>query len=98
MQLYGYARPVITVLSSRYANGRTPIEILTGETPDIKEYLDFGLYYWISFKQNTGLGTPEIDRWLGVSHCIEQLMSYWLLSILGISISCTTMQLLTHIE
>ena len=28
----------------RYAKGHTPLEIITGETPDITEYLDFGFY------------------------------------------------------
>ena len=32
------------VSSSRYADGRTGIEIITGETPDISEYVDFGFY------------------------------------------------------
>ena len=30
------------VSSSRYADGRSGIEIITGETPDISEYIDFG--------------------------------------------------------
>ena len=34
----------VTTSSSRYAKGRTTLEILTGETPDITEYIDFGLY------------------------------------------------------
>ena len=28
----------------KYAEGRTPLEIITGETPDISEYLDFEFY------------------------------------------------------
>ena len=39
----------ITVNSSRYAKGRTPIEIITGITPDITEYLDFGFYDWVVY-------------------------------------------------
>ena len=31
----------LTVSSSRYANGRIPIEIVTGDIPDISEYIDF---------------------------------------------------------
>ena len=34
----------VTVNSSRYANGRTPLEIIAGCTPDITKYLDFGFY------------------------------------------------------
>ena len=29
----------LSVSSSRYASGRTPLEYITGETPDISEYL-----------------------------------------------------------
>ena len=31
----------VTVSSSRYAFGRTPLEIISGETPDITKYLDW---------------------------------------------------------
>ena len=38
-----------SVSSSHYAKGRTPIEHITGETPDISEYLDFGFYDWVLY-------------------------------------------------
>ena len=84
--------------SSRYANKRTAIEIITGETPDISEYIDFGLYDWISYRANAGLGETSIGRWLGVSHKVGQLMSYWILTQNGRVISCTTVQRLTNLE
>ena len=31
----------MTFKSSRYSNGRTPLEIITGKTPYVPEYLDF---------------------------------------------------------
>jgi hypothetical protein len=38
----------LSVSSSKYANGRTwSLEIVTGETPDISEYLDFSFYEWV---------------------------------------------------
>ena len=58
----------VTVNSSRYANGRTPLEVITGVTPDITKYLDFGFYDWVSFRTNASLGPEELGRWLGVSH------------------------------
>lgn len=88
----------VTVSSSRYANGRTPLEIITGETPDITEYLDFGLYDWVIFKSNAGVGPVELGRWLGVSHRVGQLMSYWVLPSSGIPISCATVQRLTLLD
>jgi hypothetical protein len=88
----------VIVTSSRYAKGRTRLEIITGETPDISEYLDFGFYEWVTFRQNAGLGPLEIGRWLGVSHRVGQLMSYWILPKSGIPISCSTVQRLTDLE
>ena len=88
----------MTVSSSRYANGRTALEIITGETPDISEYLDFGFYDWVTYRANAGLGELSIGRWLGVSHKVGQLMSYWILTPAGRIISCTTVQRLTRME
>ena len=87
----------ITVSSSRYADGRTPIEIITGETPDISEYLDFSFYDWVTYRSNAGLGELSLGRWLGVSHKIGQLMSYWILTEKSRVISCTTVQRLTQL-
>ena len=88
----------LTVSSSRYANGRTPLEIVTGETPDISEYTDFSFYDWVTFRTNGGLGEPKVGRWLGVSHKIGPLMSYWVLPQSGIPISCITVQRITNSE
>ena len=32
------------------------MEQIMGETPDISEYLDFGFYDWVWYKDNAGLG------------------------------------------
>ena len=82
----------VTVTSSHYAQGRTPLEIITGETPNISEFFDFGFYDWVTFKSNGGVGGAEIGRWLGVSHRVGPLMTYWILPKSGIPISCTTVQ------
>jgi PAS domain-containing protein len=88
----------LTVNSSRYSGNRTPLEIITGDTPDISEYMDFGFYEWVTYRTNAGLGKTQLGRWLGVSHRVGQLMSYWILPISGIPISCTTVQRLTNLE
>ena len=46
----------LSVSISRYASGRTPLEYITGETPDISEYLDFIFYDWVTYRANAGLG------------------------------------------
>jgi hypothetical protein len=43
----GLRKGNVTTNSSRYSDNRTPLEIITGETPDIREYLDFGIYDWV---------------------------------------------------
>ena len=88
----------LTTNMSRYSNGRVPLECITGDTPDISEYMDFGFYDWVSYRSNAGLGKPEIGRWLGVSHRVGQLMSYWILTKNGHVISCTTVQRITNLE
>ena len=88
----------LTTNSSRYSNGRVPLECITGETPDISEYMDFGFYDWVSYRSNAGLGTPSIGRWLGVSHRVGQLMSYWILTRSGQVVSCCTVQRVTNLE
>ena len=69
----------VIVSKSRYARGRTPMEIVTGVTPDISEYLDFGFWDLVLYKSNAGVGAPELGMWLGVSHSIGPEMSYWVL-------------------
>jgi hypothetical protein len=74
------------------------MEQITGKTPDISEYLDFGFYDWVWYKDNAGIGENKIGRWLGVSHRIGNLMSYWILTITGHVISQTTVQRVTNLE
>jgi len=88
----------LTSNSSFSLEGRTPMEQLTGETPDISEYLDFGFYDWIWYKDNAGLGENRIGRWLGVAHKVGNLMSYWILMEAGCVIARTTVQRITNLE
>ena len=88
----------LSVSSSRYAKGRTPIEMITGETPDISEYTNFSFYDWVMYRTNAGLGEISLGRWLGVSHKIGKLMSYWILTPAGKVISCTMVQRPTYHE
>ena len=87
-----------TVNYSKYSNGRVPLEIVTGITPDISEYLDFTFYGWVYFRTDGGLGTNEIGRWLGVSHRVGPMMTYWILPRSGIPVSTDTVQQVTNAE
>ena len=86
------------VNSSKYSDGRVPLEIITGDTPELSEYMDFGFYDWVTFRNNAGMGEAELGRWLGVSHRVGQLMSYWILPVSGIPVSATTVQRVTNLE
>ena len=68
--------------------GRTPYEHLTGETPDISEYLDFG--FWDRVKDDGGLSERKIGRWLGVSHRVGNAMIYYILTQAGKVVQCKT--------
>ena len=88
----------LTANSNFALGGRTPIEQVTGETPDISEYLDFSFYDWVWYKDNAGVGENSCGRWLGVSHRVGNLMSYWILTIAGRVVSRTTVQRITNLE
>jgi hypothetical protein len=80
-RLWSYGLPhvcAIMRLTASYAGrlqGRTPLEAMTGETPDISEYLDFGFYDLVWFKENAGLGETQLGRFLDVDHLVGSLMS-----------------------
>ena len=71
---------------------------MTVETPDISEYLDFGFYGHLSYKDNDRLEMMAIRRWFGVSHRICGIMSYCILTKKVTVISRTTVQCLTILE
>jgi hypothetical protein len=75
-----------------------PLENVTGDTPDISEYLDFGFYDRVWYRENAGLGEEKIGRWLGVSHKVGSLMSYYVLTQTCQVISRTTVQRVTNLE
>ena len=54
----------LTVSNAANLKGRTPIEAITGETPDISQYLDFSWYCWVWFKENASLSVPKIGTFL----------------------------------
>lgn len=87
-----------TANSSSHSQGRTPLEIITGDTPDISEYLDFGIYDWVLYKDNAGYSETKLGRMLGVSHRVGPMMSYWILPISCHVISCSTVQRLTLLD
>ena len=76
----------------------TSLEELTGETPNISEYLDFSFYEWCWYNDNAGLGETNLGKWLGVSHRVGSFMSYWVLIANGTVVSRTTVSRVTNLE
>ena len=62
---------------------RTGIEMVTGETPDISEWIDFEFYdcvwYYDQKKIEINGSGRRLARWLGVTHHIGSDLCYWLL-------------------
>ena len=84
-----------TVSFSKYAERRTPIEMITGDTPDISEYLDFSFYDWVIFKENTIIGETVLGRFLGVSHSFGNMLTYYVIKKNGEIFSRSTVQRVT---
>ena len=81
---------------ARGKTGRTGIEEVTGQTPDISEWLDFDFYdrvWWLDTKKpGTTDDNVTLGRWLGISHKVGTDMCYWVLTVSGNVISRTTVQ------
>ena len=99
---YGYKHVAkIMQVTASYAGklqGRTPLEFITGETPDISEYLDFGFYDRVWYRENAGIGETKLGRFICVSHTVGNPMLYWVMAISGVVESCTTVQCVTSLE
>jgi hypothetical protein len=70
--------------------------LITGETPDISEWLDFELYdrvwYYDQKKIEIDGSGRRLARWLGVVHRVGSDLCYWLLLGSGKVIARTTVQ------
>ena len=80
-------------LTASYAadlNGRTPLGALLGETPDISQYLGFGWYDWVWYKENAGLDVPRIGRFLGIANSSSNILTFYILPESGIPIQAGT--------
>ena len=69
-----------TAVSAGSLHYRTSLEEVTGETLDISDYLDFSFYDWCWYNDNSSLEETKLSKWLGISHRIDSLMSYWVLT------------------
>ncbi len=81
-------------------HGRTPFELVTGNTPDISEYIAFKWYQPVWYHDNSTFPEPtrHIARWIGVAHKVGQAMCFWILPSSGVPIARTTLQAIDEAE
>ena len=87
-----------TASSAGNLHDRTGLEKVTGETPEISEYVDFSFYDWCWYKENASMGEMKLGRWLGLSHQTGSLMSFWVLTPSCKVVSRTSVQRVTRLE
>jgi Reverse transcriptase (RNA-dependent DNA polymerase) len=89
-------------IMSRIARGpdfRPGIEVLTGDTVDISEWLDFEFYDPVWYWHRPGdEDNPRVGRWLGVAHRVGSNLCYWILTASAKVVARTTVQHITEIE
>jgi hypothetical protein len=98
-RLWDYGLIYETNILNRIPRGhqqRTGIEIVTGETPGISEWLNFDLYDRVWFYDQKKIDIDgsgcRLARWLGVAHRVGSDLCYWLLLESGKVIARLTVQ------
>ena len=89
-----YVCKIRQVTSRPVLQYRTPVEILTGDTPDVSEYIHFDFYSWVKYRDP--VMSPEeplqLGKWLGVAQNVGQAMCYYVLKSTGYVITRTTVR------
>jgi len=98
-RLWNYGLVWALEIMNRTARGpdsRTPYEIITGNTPDISEWLNFSFYdwcwYWSGPSHELTDDKAEIGRVIGVAHRVGSDMCYWVLTETCKVLARTTVQ------
>ena len=89
--------------TSRGTTGRTGFEEVTGDTPNIAEWLDFSFYDLVWYLDRDGKPDLTDDdwklaRWIGISHRVGSRMCYWLITQSGKLISKTSVRHVTRTD
>ena len=88
----------LTHSSAGKLEGEVPLTEVTGDTSEIFEYLDFGFYEQIWFKENTGVSPFEPFFGWKFQICTGRLMCYHLLTQSVTVILRSTIQTVTNIK
>jgi hypothetical protein len=87
-----------THLRANRIDGGIPLQGITGDTTDISNFLEFGFYDRVWYRDNAGLGEIKPGRWLGVAHHIGSIMSYYILEENGQIVARSTVWNPTNLE
>lgn len=71
-------------------DGRTPLEVVTGVTPDISSIMDYDFYEPVWYYDEISasqIPKSHIDRWLGQAYNVGQAMCDWISPPSGIPIA-----------
>ena len=96
---YGYVWECQIYSRTANKDGRTGLEKITGDTPEISDWLEFEFYDLVRYWDNREDEEKDnVGRWLGVAHRIGSALCYWILTEKGTVISRTTVQHFTEDE
>jgi hypothetical protein len=79
-------------------NSCIPLKHVTGETVDISNYLDFGFYDYVVYRDNAGLSESEIGRWLGVAKNVGTMLTFYVLTQTGQVVSRSSVERVKEID
>jgi len=82
-------------------DGRTPHELVTGNTPDISKFTDYEWYqnvWYLDQEASFPDDKRKLTKWLGVAHRVGQALCYYLLPPSGKPIVRSTIQALSPDE
>jgi hypothetical protein len=77
---------------SQRIDGGIPLQKVTGETVDISNYLDFGFYDHVVYRDNAGLSESKIGRWLGVAKNVGTMLTFYVLTQTGQVVSRSSVE------
>eukprot|EP00590_Aulacoseira_subarctica_P011644 CAMPEP_0172424146 /NCGR_PEP_ID=MMETSP1064-20121228/21716_1 /TAXON_ID=202472 /ORGANISM="Aulacoseira subarctica , Strain CCAP 1002/5" /LENGTH=1711 /DNA_ID=CAMNT_0013165931 /DNA_START=811 /DNA_END=5943 /DNA_ORIENTATION=- len=95
-----YTTDIRKIIARPTLDNRSAYEVLTGNTPDISEFLDFEFYQWVKYFEPVAFPASReyLGRWLGKAHGIGQALCYYILKENGQIIARSTVRKLTEDE
>jgi Reverse transcriptase (RNA-dependent DNA polymerase) len=90
-----YAADVCSCLALPMNNHRSGVEIITGNTPDISQFLYFDFYQVVHYLDELSpfpQDKEQLGRWLGPAHSTGQALCYWVINTNGNVLAQSTVQ------